>query len=59
MKPSWDDAPEWANWLCKDHGEWYWSECNDIGYDCDVYYGETKFIKFYEAGVSEFPEPRP
>ena len=27
MKPSWSDAPEWANWLAKDRGgEWYWYE---------------------------------
>ena len=24
-KPSWEDAPEWANWLAQDHnGHWYW-----------------------------------
>jgi len=27
MKPSWSDAPKWANWLAKDKsGEWYWYE---------------------------------
>lgn len=27
MKPSWDNAPEWANWLALDeNGEWYWYE---------------------------------
>lgn len=26
-KPSWDTAPEWANWLAMDgNGEWYWYE---------------------------------
>jgi len=25
MKPSWDDAPEWAQWLAMDSdGTWYW-----------------------------------
>jgi hypothetical protein len=25
MKPSWNDAPEWANWLAMDdNGNWYW-----------------------------------
>lgn len=25
--PSWDDAPEWANWLAQDsNGWWYWFE---------------------------------
>lgn len=27
MKPSWNDAPEWAQWLAKDADEmWYWHE---------------------------------
>lgn len=27
MKPSWSDAPEWANWLAMDEdGRWYWFE---------------------------------
>lgn len=27
MKPSWEDAPEWANWLAKDsNGTWNWFE---------------------------------
>ena len=26
-KPSWDDAPEWANFLAMDSsGKWYWYE---------------------------------
>ena len=26
-KPSWDNAPEWANWLAMDfNGIWYWYE---------------------------------
>ncbi|XTQ92600.1 hypothetical protein ACQR5W_11815 [Xanthomonas sacchari] len=26
-KPSWDTAPEWANWLAMDEdGEWLWYE---------------------------------
>lgn len=27
MKPSWNDAPEWANWLAMDEGgDWFWYE---------------------------------
>lgn len=27
-KPSWDDAPEWAEWLAQDYdGDWWWYEC--------------------------------
>ena len=26
-KPSWDEAPEWANWIAQDRdGEWWWFE---------------------------------
>ena len=26
-RPSWDDAPEWAEWLAQDEsGEWFWFE---------------------------------
>lgn len=25
MKPSWENAPEWANWLAMDYdGTWWW-----------------------------------
>jgi Lar family restriction alleviation protein len=32
-KPSWDDAPEWAQWLAQDeNGYWYWhKECPTAG----------------------------
>ena len=27
MKPDWEDAPEWANWLAMDRdGDWVWHE---------------------------------
>ena len=27
MKPRWEDAPEWANWLAMDaDGGWFWYE---------------------------------
>ena len=30
-KPSWDDAPEWANYMAMDEcGEWWWYECEPI-----------------------------
>ena len=29
--PSWDDAPEWANWLAMDeNGDWYWYEYEPV-----------------------------
>lgn len=31
MKPSWDDAPEWANYLAMDaDGKWYWFELRPV-----------------------------
>lgn len=59
MKPDWKDAPDWAQWLCKNHGEWYWAEDFVTGWDGYPWYGKTEFICKYETGVSEFPEKRP
>lgn len=31
IKPSWDNAPEWANWLAMDaDGTWYWYNVKPI-----------------------------
>lgn len=31
MKPSWNDAPSWANYLAQDYnGTWYWYEAKPI-----------------------------
>ena len=31
MKPSWDDAPEWAQWLAMDkNGQWFWYEFKPV-----------------------------
>lgn len=51
MKPSWDYAPEWAQWLGQDHcRHWYWYECEPR--ECEEGYrrnhGRTEF-----AGESE------
>lgn len=40
MKPSWDGAPEWANYLAMDSdGGWYWYQCKPErgSYDVWVY----------------------
>ena len=29
-KPSWDDAPDWANWLTYDESGWFWWEVKPI-----------------------------
>lgn len=39
MKPSWDDAPEWAQWLAMDDdGVWFWYE--DRPYLPSIHYHE-------------------
>lgn len=31
MKPSWDDAPSYARWLCQDQdGRWVWFQCKPV-----------------------------
>ena len=47
MKPSWDDAPEWANWLAMDKdGCWWWyekePEFNDATGYWDINHAEDK-----------------
>jgi hypothetical protein len=47
-KPSWDDAPEWAQWVAQDAGgNWYWHELKPF-YDDDFWVvrnGECDFAK--------------
>lgn len=48
MKPSWNDAPEWAQYLAADKdGEWYW-------YEREPEPGQTAFIpeSFTEVGFA-------
>lgn len=36
MKPSWENAPYWANYLARDkNGNWYWYENEPIGFNSD------------------------
>ena len=40
-KPSWDDAPDWAEWLAQDaNGEWWWfdGECPSIDSDLGIWW---------------------
>lgn len=40
MKPSWNDAPEWAQWLAQDvSGHWYWYKLEPL-----PSYGEWSII---------------
>lgn len=39
MKPSWQNAPEWANWLAMDEDSgWYWYEYVPLKMDVDGEY---------------------
>ena len=42
MKPSWEEAPEWANYLaCSEEGVWSWFEKEpSISYNMGYYYAE-------------------
>ena len=42
-KPSWNDAPEWANWLAQDrNGQWFWHENIPVVFDDE---GEWKSLQ--------------
>lgn len=52
MKPSWDEAPEWAKWLAMDaDGDWYWY-LNEpkVEYPSDDYW--TNFGPYAKAGYT-------
>ena len=52
MKPSWDEAPEWANWLAMDEdGSWGWFEvAPEINEYFEMWYSECAYLpacKYY------------
>ena len=37
MKPKWEDAPDWANWLAMDANKsWWWFESKPTYYDSEL-----------------------
>ena len=64
MKPSWNDAPEWAQYSAKDRsGFWWWYECEPLYNDesgewepRSQMYAVVPTIPSYES-LSERPEP--
>jgi len=67
-KPSWDDAPDWADWLAQDQktGAWYWfldkPEHGVIGFsEHAVKYGskasDGEFIRGSDKAIEQRPEP--
>ena len=63
-KPSWDDAPEWAEWLAMDQdSEWWWFE-NEPGGDDNAEWlpnggSQRAKITCCEDTWTESLEPRP
>jgi hypothetical protein len=68
MKPSWKDAPSWAQWLAMDQGgSWYWYEVEPkldpcepntmwvIGKDRT----KTQHAAWFDEGWETSKEPRP
>ena len=52
MKPSWDEAPEWANWLAMDgNGLWHWYEVEpEVSEYFDLWYSKYTYLpagKYY------------
>jgi len=61
MKPSWENAPLWANYTAMDdNGEWFWYENEtelDDGYWITI--GKYENACVYSLGWKESLEPRP
>ena len=46
MKPSWSDAPEWANWLAMDeNNEWFWYKSEPIMMRGEYWNTDEKGVK--------------
>lgn len=60
MKPSWDDAPEWARFFARDScGTWYWYE-NQPLYDGHEWYANGNFEEVgSQVRAKDSLEPRP
>lgn len=61
MKPSWDDAPEWANWLAMDgDGRWVWYDNKpffDEAYDSWQQTFDEENNAEYETGIPDYDGP--
>jgi hypothetical protein len=59
MKPSWDDAPEWANWLARDRDlEWFWFELEPRARG-DAWISDGRSFYAGEDSTEMKKEPRP
>ena len=62
MKPEWDEAPDWANWLTmQENGVWRWHKCQPTKDTGGV--GGISLYDFFEEHYPEcsivFIEKRP
>lgn len=65
MKPNWEDAPEWAQWLAQDaNGQWYWYSTRPIrhkgawfnGHDLSRFAGDWMRNKKWYDTLERRPE---
>lgn len=64
MKPSWDDAPWWANWLAMDgDGFWNWYETEPVWAEEELFWDslDRQQIAYIQDVINpeETLEPRP
>ena len=60
IKPSWDDAPEWARWLGSDEdGDWYWYKQEPTWAMGDWWDGVQWEIAAKACDMTGWLEPRP
>jgi hypothetical protein len=56
MKPSWNDAPEWAQWLAQDkNGLWNWFEIEPYPYIETWCFEYSHGTKSYKAASNKSP----
>ena len=57
VKPSWDNAPDWANWLTYDKDGWYWWEDMPYYDDTTEVYLPSNTDSDYVFSVADSPVP--
>lgn len=52
IKPSWDDAPSWAQWLAQDEcGVWFWYELKPHTHPQRKWVGPSLSVRTHSQGV--------
>ena len=56
-KPSWENAPDWAQWLARDaDGEWCWYEARPKIQTGDTYWTRDDVNRWAVAGKDQWEE---